>query len=544
MGVNAILFGDCSGIDATATPFGSYFRNPIKSSAILRLGHYLRRRGHAVLQVHHFTSFLSEEIRQLVLAHVTEETKLIGFSSSFLVPLQLTISNERYNDAINEDTFNLIKIVCETAKTINPKIKLVIGGFMVFAERFTKLEDFNSHRFNQLSTLIDYFVEGPGEIVCDLILSGKIPAFSTINGAKLIDGDLYKVRDFSENGTSPAPVIDGISQNENMFLELANGCIFNCEFCHSSRNLGKKLSEFNRDYESIKSEVIYNYQQFGSSVYLFLDEMVNDNPQKAEWLIKIREETGIQIKWTGYIRLDTITSREQFERLKLSGCCGMFLGIESLKKEVGPKIGKCTDPDKIIPKLKMLREVFGDSVYVQVAMIAGLPGETQEEFKETIKWMNSPEGKHLIDRITMAPLSVYNFDKGEISKRRKNPFDDYILDAEWQKKYSSPANWTSPWGTRKEFIDLVNTLFNETKNSGYLTHAFYLVMYHNIGIDIDQFIFNLRNHNTQSLVNYKEVFDKSQLIISEYRKLVLSLTSSQIDDAHSVFWQYFPILTR
>ena len=82
MAVQVVLSGECSGAHYLANP--QAHRNFIKSSAVLRLGHYLRRRGNTVLQVHHFSSFSIDELRGFLAFIGYDKMKCI-FNVQFLV---------------------------------------------------------------------------------------------------------------------------------------------------------------------------------------------------------------------------------------------------------------------------------------------------------------------------------------------------------------------------------------------------------------------------------------------------------------------------
>jgi hypothetical protein len=229
MAVKVVLFGECSGSHYLANP--QAHRNFIKSSAVLRLGHFLRRKGHTVLQVHHFSSFTIDELRELIYKHVDQTTKMIGVSTTFISPVKIKSKPEDSLAPFSESEADRIQFIIETAKSISPDIMVVFGGAHITELRFERPMDIARWRFDKFRPFIDYLVQEQGEVAINMLLNGQVPPYKELNGFKLIDGGLLPVADFSENASAPAPVIDCINQGESLSVELAHGCIFNCEFC-------------------------------------------------------------------------------------------------------------------------------------------------------------------------------------------------------------------------------------------------------------------------------------------------------------------------
>lgn len=543
MAVKVVLFGECSGAHNLAKP--EAHRNFIKSSAVLRLGHYLRRRGNTVLQVHHFSSFTLDELKQLLNTHVDETTKMVGISTTFISPVKIKSKPEDSLAPFSESEAERIQFILETVKAISPNAIVIFGGAHITKLRFERPLDIERWQFDRFRPYIDYLVQEQGEVAMQMLINGQVPQYEVLNGFKLIDGGLLPVADFSENASSPAPVIDCINPGESLSTELAHGCIFNCEFCGHGRVLGKKVREFSRSYESLLKEITYNYQMFGSTMYMFLDDMVNDDPNKVDWLIKIKQETGIPLEWVSYARLDVIKTPEQAQKLLDAGCRGIYFGIESMKTSVGPLIGKVTDREKIIKSLKLIRAVFKDKVLVKVSMIAGLPTETKEEFAETIDWMlRSEEGQDLIDRVSISPLIVYREDKGSLTASRNYPFAQYVLDADQAAKYSGAANWTSPWGTRDEFAMLVRGIYFGTNPVFHFAHPFYFPMYHNFGILLEDYVRTYRDRSFTFTPLNQDIQERCKILVAEYKQKLLAVTTEQISQYHNEFWEHFPIVAE
>ena len=310
---------------------------------------------------------------------------------------------------------------------------------------------------------------------------------------------------------------DMIFQGESLMTELAAGCVFSCQFCDYA-SLGKKKYEYMRSYESLEREIVSNYENFGTRVYTFSDNIVNDNPEKLKNLIKIREKTGIDLRWCGFVRIDTIHTKDQVKLLKESGIAAGICGIESLKKEVGPYIGKVTDINRIRKSLEVFRSVIDDYAMLQASFITGLPTETIEDWYNSFSWINSDEGSDFLDVVGFAPLYLHkdNKDKNSINISRNDPFKDYE---------GADTRWTSPWGTFKEHAELAKKLNNVKKC---LTHfsGFNLTHAHNSGVSIEESIRMIRNVKNTPVIMLKmktlelenRIRERQSVIIQDYKR--------------------------
>ena len=337
----------------------------------------------------------------------------------------------------------------------------------------------------------------------------------TINNKKRLFHFSKFTVDFSDQA-STAILDDCIEQGESLSTELASGCIFSCSFCNYG-SLGKKKNEFVRSYESLKNEFVSNYNNFGTRVYTFTDNIINDYEHKLDMLIRIKEETGIDLRWVSYARLDTITNIKQAKKIKDAGAAGLSFGIESFKKSAGPYIGKMTDGDKLKEKLEMCREVFKDDVIISGLFIAGLPTETFDDLKQTFDFLISDKGRNLIDTFVFTRLTLFpnQGTKNEINAKRMegDPFKDFIK--------NDDISWKSPWGTSESFNELKLKFNNFYKDERFVQHAaFSLPVLHSLSIKIEDRIKQIRKKDKP--IDVKVFVDLNSSKIKKYKDKVLN----------------------
>jgi len=474
--------------------------NFMKSASNLRLSYMLRSVGYEVKQIHNCLSFSVEEIKQIIENFTQGEQSIACFSTSFInTTFRKNVAElpdkEEEGHAWGLETFRFFLKTFALCKHL--KIPILLGGWEIIESKFQKRSKRFDWGINVFDTYVDYYVSGNNIDIIDKLAKNESIDYKEIRGSKI--AYTSNIIDFSDCASTPM-FEDHIMDDESLSTEVAAGCIFSCQFCNYAA-LGKKKTEYMRSYESFERELLTNYENFKTRMYLLTDNIMNDYDEKLKFLIKIREKTGVDIRWTGYVRLDTIKRKEQAQLLLDSGIAGATFGIESLKKEAGPSIGKMTDKDKLMKSFDIFRDVIGDNCVTTASFISGLPHETPEDLYRTYEWLNSKEGKHYIDHYTFTSLILFegNENKNDINVSRNNPFGVY------QKTGNEPGIWTSPWGTSDEFMKLAYQ-FNAKTNS--TIAAFSLPFLHNVGLKVESAV---------KLARMADI-NKSQEIYSMLRK--------------------------
>jgi radical SAM superfamily enzyme YgiQ (UPF0313 family) len=538
-----LLFGDFSSKDFD--DFWSRTYLYYKNSSLLRLGNALYKEGFSVKQVHHCTSFTRDELDHIFKTFGSNEKVLVCISSSFLS----SVNRMDYRFHADEDkgsidvrtlggfwgnkAFEFIKNIAILCKKYN--YPALVGGFDIRHYKFITKEDWFSWGIDVFNTFVSYFVMGYSHTVISDFCRGKNINHTNIackNGKTVKVVYTESVKDWEDYAFTPTPDTY-IAEGESLISQLSGGCIFSCSFC-TYEGLGKKPDDYMRTYDSLKNEIVHNWNNYKTRTYMFVDNMINDNWKKMEYLVRIREETGIDVRWGAYARLDTITNKSRAQLFKDSGASGIIFGIESMKKDVGQYIGKMTDGEKIKDMLHMFRDSVGDSCLVSGSFIAGAPTESKEELKSTYEWLNSQEGNHLLDHYIFTPLFIepgINI-RTEINKKRNDPFRDYQLSS-IPKIRNRGTGWTSPWGTYDEFLDLAIEYSNLNNKSLSLEEAsvarrgiFAMPIISNLLENgINDYVRLSRNREPFHMKNKKIFREKTTELIEEYKKMTLNFNS-------------------
>jgi hypothetical protein len=377
-----------------------------KNAGAYRVATQLRNAGVTCQVVDYFSHFTLEEIYQILDRFVDTDTLWVGISTTFFFQIERNEETEfmlQEDDATMFDNLFLsvkdhasglpfppkvMKDIFKYIRSRNPNTKIIIGGGRAW--------DVQQHDSLINRVIADYYVHGYADdsvvVLSKWLLDPSNPS-PKFHGHfnNIIDSN--KDYDYHGFNTSQIKFLpqDLIEPGEYIPIEIARGCIFKCKFC-SYPLLGKKRGDYTKTKETLQEEFIYNYEQFGTTNYMFMDETTNDSMEKAEYLHDVITGLPFKIRWGGYARVDLYYSNpEMAQIMQETGLMSHFFGIETFNKKSGTAIGKGMHPDKVKDTLINLRSQWGDDVRMTSGLIAGLPYETEQTLNELEQYLLSPE---------------------------------------------------------------------------------------------------------------------------------------------------------
>ncbi len=282
--------------------------------------------------------------------------------------------------------------------------------------------------------LIDYFVTGEGE--CPLLCllkdaqSGKIvPSDSNCVVWKDYPEDhavcLKAARpDLINIDDIPFPTfeefdIEAYTQGDLMPLISSRGCIRRCTFCCDSP-LKKPYRV--RNPENVAREIKYHVQRYNRKRFEFCDLLINGNLEFLDKLCTRLIDMDLGVAWGGQATVRKDMGSALLGKMKKAGCGGLTFGIESFSD----KVLKLTSKGVTVQDAKdTLAKVKEAGMRVEINLIVGFPGETEEDVVETIDFIR--QNSTLIDKVnslnicTIGPgmyvydhLEEYNIDRSMI----------------------------------------------------------------------------------------------------------------------------------
>ncbi len=411
---NCIIFSDLTDVLSLVKTMGPY-----------KVASELRTAGFEVLVVHHLHVFTIDQLKHILKNTISDQTLFVGFNNFFyadmsgirdhngggvelgVMPAGALLPHGKYFNAE----------IRELIKQTNPKCKLLLGGPTAYD--------------NQDNTIFDYIVVGYAEnsivnLAQHLVdKSVKLEkSYRSIYGPIVVNDSKAEGYDF-ENCEVNYADHDGILPNETLTLEVARGCIFKCAFCSYPLN-GKKKMDFIRSRENIFKELIYNYDKFGITRYIFSDDTFNDSVEKCRMIFEVSQKLPFKLEWWGYLRLDLLKAHpETVDWLFDSGLRSAFFGIETLSPETAKIIGKGGDRDGLFAVVRKIKQKYGNQVNLHGSFIFGLPNETFESIEQTAEFLLSDEN----------PLDSWHARSLIIKPANKNYSNDFLseLDRDFAK---------------------------------------------------------------------------------------------------------------
>ena len=473
-----------------------------------KIAHWIRKHNYSC-QVIDFISRLSfEELYNATKKFITKDTKVLGISTTFLCGF----SYQWPDGSPKRFPYHVIQVLT-LLRQEHPNIKFVLGGYG--SDRVNDFDLFdvsiNSYTSSPEDIFLEYlehYVKGTplplGKIKNSFMGNDKRPRmiYDTARNKKYdIETDDFK---FIKQ--------DVILFGETLPLDVSRGCIFNCSFCQYP-HLGKKKMDYIRSMTMLEEELLHNYENFGTTNYIILDDTFNDTEWKLKQFHKITESLPFKITYAAYLRADLI---ERFgdtaHILKETGLWGAFHGLESLHPYASKLMGKAWSGKRakeFIPKL--YHDIWKGEVPQQLNFIVGLPKETKEDLLSTVEWAR----QNNLYSVGFSSLAVFDYSKGQTatysipSEMEKNP-SKYGIEFDDQ-------GWKNETWTRLEAKSFFKELMSNVRDiSG--VHVFRLGTLLSLGYSKEYLLKTPMSH-----LNWSEVIDKSDLNIKQYYKQLMEL---------------------
>jgi hypothetical protein len=402
-----ILFTDTPGADWLSRGYGAY-----------RLASDLRKQGYSVLTVDYTSSLTWDMYKKIIDAVVGPETLVVGYSTTWYPYRNLNKINPRYSVGFKSRTVNPsvdfvrdqhpwyyeslshcfsqedVKPWIDYIKEKNPKTKCIVGGA-------------KSNEYVYEESIDNVFIGFSENMLMDYVhaLSGKGPK-RIFNKIVNYDPKAADLRfDFKSSATRYVES-DILVPGELLTIEFARGCIFNCTFC-SYPHKNQQTADFIKHKEIIRSELMENWEKWGCSRYMIVDDTFNDSTEKLQHIKEVIETLPFKPKFWAYCRMDLFHKHpEQIQLMKDIGVTEVYYGMETWSDKTAKAINKGGKLQNKINAMKKAKEIWGNDVYVTVGLVAGLPHDTVQSIQDASNWFKE-EGHNCIDWFNVCSLTVY-----------------------------------------------------------------------------------------------------------------------------------------
>ncbi|NLW22660.1 MAG: B12-binding domain-containing radical SAM protein [Tissierellia bacterium] len=268
--------------------------------------------------------------------------------------------------------------ICEIIKTVNPNIKIILGGPEV---------SFDGDEILRECWFIDFVVYGEGEETFYYLLTSIIDKekdYSHIDGLiyrrgeKIIKNPPRQLIKDLDSIPSPYQDIGDEFHNKIVYYESSRGCPFNCQFCLSSTIKGVRYFSLDRVKEDLDRLIKAQVKQVK-----FVDRTFNANKKYAMEIMKFimdKDPKGINFHFEVTAHL---IDEEMLNFLKTvkEGLFQFEIGVQSTNPTTIEAIGRTTDFEKLKKVTKEIKSF--NNIHQHLDLIAGLPYEDYHSFKKS-----------------------------------------------------------------------------------------------------------------------------------------------------------------
>lgn len=162
----------------------------------------------------------------------------------------------------------------------------------------------------------------------------------------------------------------------------SRGCLFKCIFCVYSQLFDQGIYRCNspeRTFNEMKF-VIENYKP--KSIW-FDDSTFTMNQDRVKKLCDFKIKNKVDIEWGCMTHAQTMTE-ELAKKMREAGCIRISFGIESGNQTIVNQIGKGLNLEHAKKIFNVCRE---NDIQADATFMFGLPGETRESIKRTMKFV-------------------------------------------------------------------------------------------------------------------------------------------------------------
>lgn len=256
--------------------------------------------------------------------------------------------------------FEVIRLV----KRYHPDVPVLLGG--VYA---TLCHD---HAGNFSGA--DFCISGQGEVS----VLEKITELTRHRATFIPDG--------ADPDSLPYPAFDLLSRHDALCLLTARGCPNRCTYCASSQLNGAFRQ---REPARVLEEILYWVDCYKVNDFAFYDDALLCNTR--EHLIPllkgiIRHELSCNFHAPNGLHVREVT-REVAELLIQAGFKTIRLGLETADEGRQAETGKKTNNREFKEAVQQLRNAGYGSADIGVYLLAGLPGQSIQEIRESIQFV-------------------------------------------------------------------------------------------------------------------------------------------------------------
>lgn len=186
-------------------------------------------------------------------------------------------------------------------------------------------------------------------------------------------------------------------KRKTLNLMTSRGCPFNCNFCATPSNWGRKVRCISVD--RIMREIDELINKYKAEALWFYDDTFTFNPKRVHDLCDEMIAKKLDLSWYCEIRIDTV-NRGLLKKMKDAGCFYVGMGIESASPRILDEVinkGKGFSLEKVT---SVIKDCLDFGIIPNPFFIISHPTERYEEAKQTMEYINRL--KQISDKIDIS----------------------------------------------------------------------------------------------------------------------------------------------
>lgn len=160
-------------------------------------------------------------------------------------------------------------------------------------------------------------------------------------------------------------------------IMMSRGCPFGCNFCSVTRMFGR-----NYRFRSVDS-VIGELKKLNPSWTFFYDDNFAANRQHTKELLREIINQGIKTKWMAQVRIDIAKDPELLKLMQDSGCCYVYIGLESINPATLESMNKNQTVEQIE---EAIRAIHKYGIRIHGMFIFGADQDDISTIRSTVKF--------------------------------------------------------------------------------------------------------------------------------------------------------------
>jgi radical SAM superfamily enzyme YgiQ (UPF0313 family) len=263
----------------------------------------------------------------------------------------------------------------------------------------------------------------------------------------------------------------------------SRGCPFQCNFCTTSRILGKQYRV--RSPKNIGNELELLKREYHADSFTFYDDTLTLDKKRLFDICDEIKNRKISIPWDCQTRVDQV-SEEMFTKMKGTNCQQVFFGAESGCQTVLNAVNKRTTVQQNEAAIKMAKKA---GLFVATSIILGYPGETAEMRKETFGFLRRAEP----DDVYLCIATPYP----GTELRREVERLGYKMSSDWSRYDTTTPVFENPLFSDEEALKLRKQFYDSFYSPKYaLRHTFKRNFYSHVmaRVAVNHLIWRVKAH--------------------------------------------------